>query len=89
VRISLRKNAQWLRLAVSDEGKGTKTSLSTEDLPKSVHGGLQQRDQESLEARGLGIRGMRERLEQLGGSLTVSRSSRGTTLVATVPAEVC
>jgi two-component system NarL family sensor kinase len=87
--ISLRKNSQWLRLAVSDDGKGAKTSLATEDLPESFHGRLQQSDQQSLEARGLGIRGMRERLEQLGGSLTISRSSRGTTLIAAVPAEVC
>jgi signal transduction histidine kinase len=89
VRISLRKNAQWLRLAVSDDGKGAKASLATEELPERFHGSLQQSDQESLEARGLGIRGMRERLEQLGGSLTISRSTRGTTLVAVVPAEVC
>jgi PAS domain S-box-containing protein len=81
VRISLRKNAQWLRLAVSDEGKGA----NPETRPESVEPSFQ----ETLESRGLGIRGMRERLEHLGGSLTLSRSSHGTTLVATVPAEVC
>jgi two-component system, NarL family, sensor kinase len=89
VRISLHKNSQWLRLAVSDDGKGAKTKLAVEDLPESFHGSLQQSDQESLETRGLGIRGMRERLEQLGGSLTISRSLHGTTLVAAVPVEVC
>jgi two-component system NarL family sensor kinase len=85
VRISLRKNAQWLRLAVSDDGKGAKsTPPAFGTLPETLEASVQ----EGLEARGLGIRGMRERLEQLGGSLIISRSSNGTTLVATVPAEV-
>jgi two-component system, NarL family, sensor kinase len=89
VRISLRKSAQWLRLAVSDEGKGTRTNPTPDPLPECCEASIQENFQHSLEARGLGIRGMRERLEQLGGSLTLSRSSHGTTLVATVPAEVC
>jgi two-component system, NarL family, sensor kinase len=73
VRISLRKNSQWLKLAVADEGKSNRAGLVLENF----------------EERGLGIRGMRERLEQLGGWLTITRSIGGTTLVAAVPAGVC
>jgi PAS domain S-box-containing protein len=73
VRISLRKSSQWLKLAVADEGKSSKAGAVLENF----------------EERGLGIRGMRERLEQLGGWLTITRSIGGTTLVAAVPAGVC
>ena len=71
VRISLQKSSQWLKLAVADEGRSNKKIVTTA----------------KFEERGLGIRGMRERLEQLGGSLTITCSMRGTTLLAAVPAE--
>jgi signal transduction histidine kinase len=73
VRISLKKNSQWLKLAVADEGKSGRTGSISENF----------------EERGLGIRGMRERLEQLGGWLTITRSIGGTILLAAVPAGVC
>jgi two-component system NarL family sensor kinase len=74
VRISLEKGVQWLRLTVADEGKG---NTRIEGVRKGI------------EEHGLGIRGMRERLEQLGGSLTMTQSNDGTTLIAAVPAEGC
>ena len=36
-------------------------------------------------APGVGLAGMRERLQQLGGALQIESNDRGTTLRATVP----
>ncbi|MGB7439256.1 MAG: PAS domain S-box protein [Candidatus Acidiferrum sp.] len=42
----------------------------------------------SLGKLGVGIRSMRERIQQLGGNLFISSSSQGTTVRATVPIEI-
>ena len=70
VRIALERLEGWLKLEVSDEGKGH----SREVL-------LQARDSKS----GVGISGMRERVEQLGGCLRIDCNSEGTTVMATIP----
>jgi len=41
--------------------------------------------QDGMGATGVGLRGMNERISQLGGTLKVSSSRRGTAITATVP----
>jgi PAS domain S-box-containing protein len=60
-------------LQVIDEGNGTQ-SKNSEDLGQDRTG-----------AFGVGLRGMNERVRQLGGDLHISSSQRGTTVTATVP----
>jgi two-component system NarL family sensor kinase len=73
VRISLERMEDWLRLDVSDEGKGHAREML-----------LQARDSKS----GVGISGMRERVEQLGGCLRIECNSEGATVIATIPIEM-
>jgi two-component system NarL family sensor kinase len=62
-------------LEVQDHGKG---------LPPAIfeHGG-----EDWLGSVGVGLRGMRERLQQLGGSLEIHSDAGGTLVRATVPLE--
>src|SRR5439155_6180459 len=62
-------------LEVSDEGKG---------IPQEV---LEEARQDSFGALGVGLRGMKERIRQLGGNLELRSSSEGTRVTATVPGE--
>jgi len=59
-------------LQVRDEGRGI-----APDRRRAV---------DSLAGAGVGIRGMRERIRQLGGKLTINSNGSGTTIVATLPA---
>jgi len=61
-------------LEVTDTGKGIPTGL------------LEQSGQDWTGALGVGLRGMNERMRQLGGSLAVVSTEKGTTVTATVPA---
>jgi two-component system, NarL family, sensor kinase len=72
-KISLHCRDGWLELAVSDQGKSDARELLT-----------QARDRRS----GVGISGMRERVEQLGGGLRIDCNGEGTTVKATIPMEV-
>jgi two-component system NarL family sensor kinase len=72
-KISLYPRDGWLELAVSDQGKSHARELS-----------LQARDR----SNGVGISGMRERVEQLGGCLLIDCNEEGTTLKATLPMEM-
>ena len=72
VRIALERMEGWLQLEVSDEGKGHAREVL-----------LQARDSKS----GVGISGMRERVEQLGGCLRIDCNGEGTTVMATIPIE--
>jgi two-component system, NarL family, sensor kinase len=72
-KISLHRKARWLELAVSDQGKGHAREALT-----------QARDRRT----GIGISGMRERVEQLGGCFQVDCNEDGTTVMATIPLEV-
>jgi PAS domain S-box-containing protein len=72
VRFELEENEAFLE--VQDQGTGMKpVSLHTEDSAASL---------------GVGIRGMTERIRQLGGKLEIRSSSEGTTVQARVPVDV-
>jgi PAS domain S-box-containing protein len=70
--ISLLCDGRWLELTVSDCGRGP----AREGITDAHNNG-----------RSLGISGMRERVEQLGGCLTIDCDADGTTLKARVPVE--
>lgn len=72
-RISISRSHSALRIEVSDSGKGISAA--------------KQREIESGGRVGVGIRGMRERLRQLGGTLEIGppRDGKGTTIVAHLP----
>jgi PAS domain S-box-containing protein len=71
VQIRLRMDGQMAVLEVQDEGKG---------VPAEI---LQLSD--SIESLGVGLRGMNERVRQLGGKLEVVSGEKGTTVRAMVP----
>jgi len=60
-------------LEIQDRGKGLPTGV----LEHGSHGGI--------EHFGVGLRGMSERLQHLGGKLEILSTDNGTTVVATVP----
>jgi len=64
---------QTVLLQVIDEGKGTQSK------------NLEDRAQDWMGTFGVGLRGMNERLRQLGGSLELSSNREGTTVTATLP----
>jgi signal transduction histidine kinase len=63
----------FVSLAVIDEGKG----ISSEVLAQST--------KEDIGTLGVGLRGMTERVRQLGGHLELSSDENGTTLRAMIP----
>lgn len=69
--IRLRLQPGKIRLSVEDEGCG----IGRDTLAKISEG----------TSTGVGTRGMRERLQQLGGSLTLSARTKGAQVIATVP----
>ena len=72
VRLGLQDRAVYLE--VSDQGKGISPSLLE---PGS----------DSSNTLGVGLRGMLERMHQLGGSMELSSNERGTIVRASVPHE--
>jgi two-component system NarL family sensor kinase len=60
-----------LTVQVCDEGKGMPRSNGVTASPGSNHG--------------VGLSGMRERLRELGGTLEIKSSEKGTTVIAAVP----
>jgi PAS domain S-box-containing protein len=60
-----------IKLEVSDEGRG----VNQETLSNIATGAT----------AGVGLRGMRERVRQFGGSIEVRSNGKGTTVIATVP----
>ena len=73
VSIELTNGAKAIVLRISDNGKG---------LPPEVLGGGPRR----RASFGVGILGMKERLSQLGGTLNINSSKKGTVVEAKVPA---
>jgi PAS domain S-box-containing protein len=65
-----------IRLEIRDKGKGMPIQSSQE----SGNG--------ELRALGVGLRGMSERMRQLGGKLELISTPQGTTVVASVPVEI-
>ncbi len=72
--ISLRNEGNELVFEVVDYGKGIEMSARENN-----------RDAESIEGKGVGIRGMRERMRELGGTLEVLSGAGGTTVRAQIP----
>jgi PAS domain S-box-containing protein len=70
-RICIRRSDGQLSLEVEDRGKG----IPPENREAMESGGTP----------GVGIRGMRERLRQLGGSLEINSNGTGTVVVARLP----
>src|SRR6266705_3311065 len=70
-KISVARTSSDVRVAVADVGKG----ISPE----------KQEEMAALGTPGVGIRGMRERLRQLGGSLDINSNGKGTVVVARLP----
>ena len=71
--ISISSDGDKVTLQVTDHGKG---------IPPAI---LEQGGQDWRGSYGIGLRGMSERLRQLGGVLQISSSERGTDVRATVP----
>jgi signal transduction histidine kinase len=72
-----------IRIAVS----GTEVRVEVEDHGKGIPP-QRQLETSSMGIPGVGIRGMRERLRQLGGTLDIQSTSKGTLIVAQLPAAV-
>jgi signal transduction histidine kinase len=70
-KIRLRRSANDVQLEVQDEGKG----IPAEKLSEMASSGMP----------GVGIRGMRERIHQLGGSLEIRSGGKGTAVVVKLP----
>jgi PAS domain S-box-containing protein len=71
--VAISRTDEAVILRVTDKGKG---------LPSAV---LEQGNRDWLGSLGVGLRGMSERLRQLGGTLEISSSESGAQLRATVP----
>jgi len=71
-RIELKGDTDKVTLQISDDGKG---------MPEEVLAGAGN----EKAPLGVGILGMKERLSQLGGTLQISSSKRGTTITVEVP----
>jgi PAS domain S-box-containing protein len=71
VRLLIKNRAAILQ--VVDEGKGTQPTNG------------ENRAQDWMGAFGVGLRGMNERMRQLGGDLEISSAQEGTTVTATLP----
>jgi two-component system, NarL family, sensor kinase len=69
--VSIRSEGNVFRLCIEDAGKGMK-----------VRSGL---SSGSLNGTGVGLRGMQERVAQLGGTLQIQSSGTGTRIIARFP----
>jgi PAS domain S-box-containing protein len=70
-KVSIMRSDEQIRVAVEDKGKG----IPPEKRTTLESGGMV----------GIGIRGIRERLRQLNGSLEINSNGHGTTIVASLP----
>jgi two-component system NarL family sensor kinase len=70
-----------VRLAVEHH----KVLLEIKDLGQGIPSHLLELNSDSLATLGVGIRGMRERVRQLGGQLEIFSSPEGTTVRASIP----
>jgi PAS domain S-box-containing protein len=64
----------WASMEIRDDGKGIPTPF------------LEQSGEDWMGSLGVGLRGMNERMRQLGGKLDVVSTDKGTTVVASAPA---
>jgi two-component system NarL family sensor kinase len=72
VRLSAREGI--VTLTIEDKGKGIPPHL------------LEEFSQDCMNAMGIGLRGMKERMRQLGGRLEITSNQAGTTVSALIPA---
>jgi PAS domain S-box-containing protein len=72
-RVRLRQKDGMVFLEIQDQGKGLKPAL------------LERLTEDWTGAPGVGLRGMNERMQQLGGRLELSSTGKGTTLTAIIP----
>lgn len=72
-RIEMEKGGASLVMKITDDGHGIQSDHSLQSTSPSL---------------GVGLLGMRERLTQLGGTLTIYSNSHGTTVQAEVPVEI-
>ena len=72
-QIRLWTNDMMVFLEIKDQGKGLEQGL------------LEQLTQDWMGAPGVGLRGMKERMHQLGGRLELSSTEKGTTVTAVLP----
>ncbi len=70
-RVRLLRSAGEIKMEVSDEGKGV-----NQETQSKISSG---------ETTGVGLRGMQERVRQLGGGLEVRSNDHGTIVTATIP----
>jgi PAS domain S-box-containing protein len=69
-RVEIDKQLEWVVVRVRDYGKGVAHAAGSRDRTSSL---------------GVGIYGMRERVRQFGGELTVTRAEPGTLVEAKIP----
>lgn len=74
-QVRLWRTPREIKLEVRDEGRGFNQEAQTNIAPGGV--------------AGVGLRGMRERLRKLGGSLEIHANGRGVTVTATLPHTGC
>jgi len=72
--IRLWTKEEMVLLEIKDRGKGLAPGL------------LEQSSEDSMGGPGVGLRGMNERMRQLGGKLELASTEKGTTLTAVIPA---
>jgi PAS domain S-box-containing protein len=72
-RVEIERQSGWVTIRVRDYGTGMPTDLISSKGPARI---------------GVGIAGMRERLRQFGGDLSVVRAEPGTVVVAKIPVDV-
>jgi len=68
-RVALQRTAEGVELEVRDQGRG---------MPIAVNDGG------GIETLGIGLLGMRERVRQLGGQMTINSTERGSTVHVTI-----
>jgi signal transduction histidine kinase len=69
-RVEIEKQSEWVVVRVRDYGKGVPSEMTGRSHSVNL---------------GVGIAGMRERVRQFGGELTVSRAEPGTLIEAKIP----
>jgi PAS domain S-box-containing protein len=69
-RVEIDKQAEWVVLRIRDYGKGVPPEFAGRSLSSKL---------------GVGIMGMRERVRQFGGDLTVTRAEPGTVVETKIP----
>ncbi len=71
-KIRLSRSDGDIRVVIEDKGKGIPTKKRSEMASAGM--------------AGVGIKGMRERIHQLGGALEINSDGRGTIILARLPA---